>query len=202
MDKVISDVKTGTGNASLADAAFSRERSAIPHGFRTGSNRDFHRGKGYASFESQSRFLRLAGLLRAGFAVVADEVRKLAEKTSHSTQEITVTIGGINAGTMDAIRMIEAAVEKVKHGEALAGAAGEAILEIGSGAEKVKTGVDDISSSIREQSVASREVAANVEKIAQMSEENSHAIAQVDETAKTLKALSISLEETVRNFRM
>ena len=133
---------------------------------------------------------------------MADEVRKLAEKTSHSTQEITVTIGGINAGTMDAIRMIEAAVEKVKHGEALAGAAGEAILEIGSGAEKVKTGVDDISSSIREQSVASREVAANVEKIAQMSEENSHAIAQVDETAKTLKALSISLEETVRNFRM
>lgn len=143
-----------------------------------------------------------AGEQGRGFAVVADEVRKLAEKTSHSTQEITVTIGGINAGTMDAIRMIEAAVEKVKHGEALAGAAGEAILEIGSGAEKVKTGVDDISNSIREQSIASREVAANVEKIAQMSEENSHSIAQVDETARMLKALSVSLEDMVRNFRM
>ncbi|MHB1301533.1 MAG: hypothetical protein ACYCY8_11795, partial [Burkholderiales bacterium] len=71
-----------------------------------------------------------------------------------------------------------------------------------SGAEKVKTGVDDISNSIREQSIASREVAANVEKIAQMSEENSHSIAQVDETAKVLKALSVSLEDTVRNFRM
>ncbi len=143
-----------------------------------------------------------AGEQGRGFAVVADEVRKLAEKTSSSTQEIATTIGGIHDGTMDAIRMIEVAVEKAKHGEKLAGAAGEAILAIGEGAQKVKVGVDDISSSIREQSIASREVAANVERIAQMSEESSETIAQVDDTAKTLKALVESLEATLASFRM
>lgn len=143
-----------------------------------------------------------AGEQGRGFAVVADEVRKLAEKTSSSTQEIAMTISGIHDGTMDAIRMIGTVVEKVKHGEKLAGAAGEAILAIGEGAQKVKVGVDDISSSIREQSIASREVAANVERIAQMSEENTEVIAQVDDTAKALKELVSTLEATVGNFRM
>lgn len=143
-----------------------------------------------------------AGEQGRGFAVVADEVRKLAEKTSESTKEIAVTIGGINEGTMEAVRMIEAAVEKVKHGEALAGKAGEAIKAIGEGALRVQGGVDDISSSIREQSIASHEIASNVEKIAQMSEENSHAIRQVDDTAKVLTDLAKDLEKTVRNFRM
>lgn len=143
-----------------------------------------------------------AGEQGRGFAVVADEVRKLAEKTSSSTHEIASTISGIHEKTMDVIRMIESAVEKAKHGEKLAGAAGEAILAIGEGAQKVKVGVDDISSSIREQSIASREVASHVERIAQMSEENSEAIARVDDTSKTLKALVASLEATLESFRM
>ena len=143
-----------------------------------------------------------AGEQGRGFAVVADEVRKLAEKTGDSTREIAATIGGINEGMAGAIGTIEVAVEKAKRGETLAGKAGESILAIGNGAQRVQEGVDDISASIREQSIASREIAANVEKISQIAEENSHAIKQVDDTAKVLKELATTLESTVKHFRM
>ncbi len=45
-------------------------------------------------------------------------------------------------------------------------------------------------------------VRTDVEKIAQMSEENSLSIRQVDDTTKTLKVLSVELDATVKNFRV
>lgn len=143
-----------------------------------------------------------AGEQGRGFAVVADEVRKLAEKTSKSTKEISDMTQVIHDSTGEAVSEMEATVEVVKAGSVLAGQAGQAIVEINEGATKVLRGVEDISSSIHEQSQAGREIAVNVEKVAQMSEENSAAVKEVASTVEQLELLADSLEKSVGHFRI
>ena len=143
-----------------------------------------------------------AGEQGRGFAVVADEVRKLAEKTGRSTQEIAGMVEEIRGSTSHAITEMESTVEMVKAGSAMAEKAGRSILEINDGVSRVLNGIDDISHSIKEQSLASREIAINVEKVAQMSEENSHSVKEVFGTVENLETLSNTLEQSVKHFQI
>lgn len=143
-----------------------------------------------------------AGEQGRGFAVVADEVRKLAEKTARSTQEIAGMVDEIRGSTSNAIAEMVATVEMVKAGSVLAEQAGGAIVKINEGVSRVLSGVEDISSSIREQSVASREIAVNVESVARMSGENSEAIRDVFGTVEKLETLSSALDQSVSHFRI
>jgi len=143
-----------------------------------------------------------AGEQGRGFAVVADEVRKLAENTSKSTQEISAMTETISGNTNEAVAEMEAAVEMVKSGALLAGQAGASIVEINDGASRVLSGVEDISTSIQEQSLAGREIADNVEKVAQMSEENSAAVKEVSGTVGKLERLSQFLAESMQHFKI
>ena len=143
-----------------------------------------------------------AGEQGRGFAVVADEVRKLAERTGRSTQEIAEMIAKIRASTGNAIAEMVATVEMVKAGSLLAEKAGDSIVEINGGVARVLDGVEDISSSIQEQSLASREIAINVEKVAQMSGENSEAVKDVFGSVENLETLSRALEQSVKHFQI
>ena len=143
-----------------------------------------------------------AGEQGRGFAVVADEVRKLAEKTGRSTQEIAGMVEEIRGSTSNAISEMVATVEMVKAGSVLAEKAGRSIVEINDGVAQVLNGVGDISASIQEQSVASREIAVNVEKVAQMSAENSESVKEVFGTVENLEMYSSTLEQSVRHFQI
>ncbi|CAG0938373.1 Methyl-accepting chemotaxis protein McpB [Gallionellaceae bacterium] len=142
-----------------------------------------------------------AGEQGRGFAVVADEVRKLAESTTHSTQVIAGMIDKIRAGTKDAVGSMEVCVNQVNKGVEMAGQAGEAITQISSGAQQVSHVVSDISSAIREQSIAISEVARNVERVAQMSDENYATAQNAASTVRNLEELAEVLENTVAKFK-
>jgi methyl-accepting chemotaxis protein len=143
-----------------------------------------------------------AGEQGRGFAVVADEVRKLAENTAKSTQEIARMTEEIRESTGLAVAEVESTVERVRSGALLAKKAGDNIVEINEGASRVLSGVEDISSSMQEQSQSSREIADNVEKVAQMSEMTSAAVNDVAVTVQKLEQLAETLEETVGHFRV
>jgi len=143
-----------------------------------------------------------AGEQGRGFAVVADEVRKLAEKTGKSAHEISEMVEEIRNGTQAAVDEMHATVEAVTNGSSLAANAGVSIVEINDGATQVLHGVEDISSSISEQSQSSRNIAANVERVAQMSEANSTAVQEVTVVADKLEQLSQTLEQSVRHFKI
>jgi PAS domain S-box-containing protein len=143
-----------------------------------------------------------AGEQGRGFAVVADEVRKLAEKTGRSTQEIAVMVDKIRGSTSHAMEEMVATVEMVKEGSVMAEKAGSSIVQINDGVSRALKGVEDISSSIRAQSVASREISDNVEKVASMSEMNRDAVRDVFSTVESLETLSNALEQSVRHFRI
>ncbi|KAF0103665.1 MAG: histidine kinase HAMP region: chemotaxis sensory transducer [bacterium] len=143
-----------------------------------------------------------AGEQGRGFAVVADEVRKLAERTGNSTQEIGAMIAKIQQGTERAVQEMQAGVRQVDEGVNLAHQAGDSVTGIQAGAERATHAVDDISLAIREQTVAARDIAQKVERIAQGSEENSAAVAQTAAAAQRLEHLAAELNALAGRFRV
>ena len=143
-----------------------------------------------------------AGEEGRGFAVVADEVRKLAERTSNSTLEISTVIEKVKSGIVSVMESMREGVSQVDQGMHQAGQTSEAIRLINSGSQKVVGTVNDIGSALREQSMASNEIAVSVEKIAQMIEENNAAVEETAKTARNLEELALSLKKIVARFRI
>ncbi|MFV0662935.1 methyl-accepting chemotaxis protein [Denitromonas sp.] len=143
-----------------------------------------------------------AGEQGRGFAVVADEVRKLAERTAQATTDISDMIATMQSSSGAAVSTMERAVQRVGDGVALASQAGASMQAISGGTQRAVSAVNEISSALREQSVASNEIAANVERIAQMSEENSVSTRQAQTTAEQLQALAEGTLSAVRVFRL
>lgn len=143
-----------------------------------------------------------AGETGRGFAVVADEVRKLAERTAKATDEITGMVAAIQKGTSRAVETMQDGVTRVQGGVVLAGEAGHSMDQIREGASQVVRAVTDISSALREQGAASTDIARNVERIAQMAEQNSHAVRETAGTARDLEELAQRLRAEVAHFRI
>ncbi len=143
-----------------------------------------------------------AGEAGRGFAVVADEVRKLAERTGQSTQQITNMIGAILAQSRDAVTSMDETVRKVDSGLRMAEEAGSAITRISSGNSQLVGGVDQISNALHQQNQAYQDIARHVERIADMTEENSHAAKDTARIATDLEALSTAMRTAVNRFQV
>lgn len=143
-----------------------------------------------------------AGEYGRGFAVVADEVRKLAERTTISTQEITEMIAHIQQGTKQAVTAMETSVAEVEQGVQLANAAGESIERIAEGSGRVIDYASHISDALKEQSVASNQVARNVETIVQMADKNHQTVNRATAAAKLIEDAMQTLRQAVGRFKI
>jgi len=143
-----------------------------------------------------------AGEYGRGFAVVADEVRKLAERTTVSTQEITEMVAHIQQGTKQAVATMETSVTEVEEGVQLANAAGESIERIAEGSGRVIDYASHISDALKEQSIASNQVARNVETIVQMAEKNHQAVNRASATVQLIEEAMKTLRNAVGRFKI
>lgn len=82
-----------------------------------------------------------AGEQGRGFAVVADEVRQLASRTTQATAEIAGVVQQNQKLASDAVSVISTGKQQAQDGLALAGQAGNVIVEIQDGARKVVSAV-------------------------------------------------------------
>lgn len=142
-----------------------------------------------------------AGEAGRGFAVVADEVRKLAERTSLSTKEITRMVDDIQAGAAKAVQSMTRGEGQVQEGVSLAGEAGGRIADIKIGATQVSDAVIGISNSLREQSAANREIARNVETIAEQAVQNHAQARSTSDAAREMEVLTRQIRTSISRFR-
>lgn len=143
-----------------------------------------------------------AGEQGRGFAVVADEVRKLAERTAQSTHEIAGMIRRVQESADEAVASMDAGRELARVGVDKVQVAREAIeqLAIDAGAlHELVTSMDDV---LRQQRGASNEISTSVTDIVSMSDDNHRAVGNSLAHVEQLRGLVLSLEETVRRFRV
>ncbi|MBZ0092848.1 MAG: methyl-accepting chemotaxis protein, partial [Sulfuricellaceae bacterium] len=134
--------------------------------------------------------------------VVADEVRKLAEKSSQSAGEIdriTRVLESRSGAVEEAIRQGQGALQSSQdHLENVA----VVLSEAGSLVQSTTAGMDEINASVREQRIASTEIANNVERIAQSAEANSAAAGESVRDADELRGLAYTLKDTLGKFKL
>jgi methyl-accepting chemotaxis protein len=143
-----------------------------------------------------------AGEQGRGFAVVADEVRKLAERTGSATSEIGSMIEAIQRETSSVVETMQAGGDKVVQGVKLADEAAAALEKINAQTMEAVQSVNAIASATREQQAASSDIARNVERIAQMTEESGAAAHHNADSATTLERLASGLQGRVARFKL
>lgn len=143
-----------------------------------------------------------AGEQGRSFAVVADEVRKLAEKSARTASEIDQVTNSLDqkSGVVESVvqtglRSLQATQEQVER-------VYKVLIEAGEAVSQSSRGVSDIATSVSEQSRASIEIARNVEKIAQMSEENHEAVRSNNREIVHLEELAKELQDAASRFRV
>lgn len=142
-----------------------------------------------------------AGEQGRGFAVVADEVRKLAERTGASTNEIKSMTDAIQTQTSHAVVQMGLASEQVSAGVTMIQNLQGPLEELKHCSAGALSSLVDLSTAAKEQSHASTQIAQNVERIAQMGEENHAAASSSHALTQGLAGLSVGLQELVSRFK-
>lgn len=142
-----------------------------------------------------------AGEQGRGFAVVADEVRKLAERTATSTTEIGGMVQRIQGTTAAVVAQMDQGATQVEDGVRIATRAGEAVDSIREHTNHAVAAVTDIRDALREQSMATKDVAGRVESIAIHAEQNAALAVASADAGKQVGTLSQRLAHLMDGFR-
>jgi methyl-accepting chemotaxis protein len=126
----------------------------------------------------------------------------LAERTASSTREITDTITAMNQSSGNAVVSMQQVVSKVNVGVQRAQQTSESIQQIGEGCRSAVGSVAEITSAIREQGAATNNIAVQVERIAQMSEESSASATESSSAALHLDKLAHEMQRIVSAYRL
>lgn len=143
-----------------------------------------------------------AGEQGRGFAVVADEVRKLAERTTKATKEISDMIRQIQNDTKTAVASMEEGTGKVTCGVELANRTGEALTQIQELVLQTASMIQQIAGAAEEQSVATKQIADDLETVAQVSRESSSGSGESAKASHDLSQLAAELQGIVSTFKV
>ena len=141
-----------------------------------------------------------AGESGRGFAVVADEVRKLAERTTRATFEIGQMTQSIQSETQNAVDGMRSGAQQVADGVHLVNATEESLRQINQEMTKTTQMVGEISNASNEQQSAMIELAQNVERVANMTEQNVVVVNQTGETVNYLNQVVARMRKAVTQY--
>jgi methyl-accepting chemotaxis protein len=143
-----------------------------------------------------------AGDAGRGFAVVADEVRKLAEKTVRATKEIASIIERVQSEGADAVQAMERGQKSVSKGTELSARVGEAIRSIEAQVTNASGQTNHIAVAMEELSASINEMAANMERIAHMTDRNSGANKDIIQSVESVNRMAKQMIDLTSRFKV
>ena len=143
-----------------------------------------------------------AGEQGRGFAVVADEVRVLAERTEKATLEISGVVDRIQSETLNAAKIMDAALPEAEKARATAEETTGLLHRIAEGSRAAQDLVREVAASTREQSEASTSLAQQVERIANQIEHTGESMNSNARAAHSLLETAQSLKAATERFRV
>ena len=129
-----------------------------------------------------------AGEQGRGFAVVASEVRSLAGRSAEAAKEIKY--------------LINASVERVEHGTALADQAGTTMTEVVASIKRVTDIMGEIAAASNEQSLGVAQVGEAVTQMDQTTQQNAALVEEMAAAASSLKSQAQDLVLVVAAFKL
>jgi methyl-accepting chemotaxis protein len=143
-----------------------------------------------------------AGEHGRGFAVVADEVRKLAEKSAQTAAEINKVTAALSDKSAIVERAIENGRQALRSSQDHLERVAEGLGEANQAAQLTTQGMEEISSSMIEQTAVSREIGSNVDRVARVAKEISVPIGHAEQEGQQLQTLATELNGVLNRFKL
>ena len=164
-----------------------------------------------------------AGDAGKGFAVVANEIKELAQQSSQAAERIAARIGGVQASTTDAVKVIgeittvinamgsvserimDAITQQKSAANEISGNVQEAtrgVTDIAESIAEVAKGVGEMSRSIGDAAKGANEVAENIQGVNAAAGEANAGVSQVKGATGELAKVASTLRELVGRFKV
>lgn len=141
-----------------------------------------------------------AGEQGRGFAVVADEVRTLAQRTQTATEEIQQMIGQLQTSAGSSVNAMQSSLTALDETIAMAHESSAAIETIESKINEISMVNEQIASATEEQSVAVKEINANVTTASDLSNQSSTTFANSEASTSSLQNIVRGFEPLLNKF--